>query len=456
MLTPDNSDLSRLPPSRKVEGYSSHGSPSPIGYRGKHKPTDKDFKKIMNDESQQGDEEEINIADNLKNGSAMSLFSPSKKTGKTQDPNVTSPPTEKKGPLKHRRASSSSSAEVPLQPAHIADQSSDTSPAVKLPLFKRSDDSQDKKTADSQSQIAKTDDKAKSADEDEAVFFSGRSTDIDEDLPLISQSDDLPEEEILEDALLADNTAISPANKLKALQKKSTITPNEGKQADTSKEIDVTAASEGPASPLAVYKQMSSKGNSKLFAMGESAETVSPSKKESRRTEKSTTRFNEAQSDIASINALGTYIAPPNVVGESASNVAPMPKAHLQAIVDQIVDKLYTVQAAGQTNTIIVLKHPPIFEGANVVVTSFNSATKEFNLSFENLRPDAKLLLDNNVNALKQALEDKGFANAVHQITTTTEIEHRIPTETESQPFSGGGDKEHSERNFSGEEQDEE
>jgi hypothetical protein len=120
------------------------------------------------------------------------------------------------------------------------------------------------------------------------------------------------------------------------------------------------------------------------------------------------------------------------------------PIAAIQALVDQIVEKMYSIETQGKTDIVIVIKHPPLFAGANVVLTTFDTASKEFNIAFENLRPDAKLLLDQNLSSLKTALEEKGNANAVHIITTTTLREQTLSMESSGQqsqrdPREGGG-----------------
>lgn len=166
-------------------------------------------------------------------------------------------------------------------------------------------------------------------------------------------------------------------------------------------------------SPWTLYKQMSAQSKAAF------------SKEE--KIEKATTRFSEPQTDLATVNPLSVAMTPVASIEDSVKEANPSVNiAHIKEIVEQIVDKLYTVQTQGQTDTVIVLKQPPLFAGANVVVTSFDTASKEFNLSFENLRPDAKLLLDKSIDSLRIALESKGFANAVHIVTTTTFVERPI------------------------------
>lgn len=154
------------------------------------------------------------------------------------------------------------------------------------------------------------------------------------------------------------------------------------------------------------------------------------SDKKSFRKEKTSSRFDQEQSDIAAVNQLGGGGGNPsatvNQIEEGTGKVEKTIIADLKEIVDQIVDKLYTLETKGQHDTIIVLKQPPIFEGAQVVVTSFKNAGKEFNLAFENLKPDAKALIDSNINALRLSLEEKGYPRALHIVTSTTYVEHRI------------------------------
>ena len=122
----------------------------------------------------------------------------------------------------------------------------------------------------------------------------------------------------------------------------------------------------------------------------------------------------------------------------------------IQEIIDQIIDKLYMVKVDGRTDTLITLKHPPLFAGSNVVITSFDTAKGEFNIAFENLTQAAKQVLDlqDNQNALRFGLEQKGYT--VHILTTTTVsetlafVEEEAPAREsqEDQDSGGQGQKE--------------
>jgi flagellar biosynthesis/type III secretory pathway protein FliH len=78
------------------------------------------------------------------------------------------------------------------------------------------------------------------------------------------------------------------------------------------------------------------------------------------------------------------------------------------------------------------LKQPPMFEGAVVKVSGFDQATGQFNIAFENLAPQAKVLLDlaDARASLEKALEQKGYT--VHIITATTQLESKIVTASEN------------------------
>ncbi len=134
------------------------------------------------------------------------------------------------------------------------------------------------------------------------------------------------------------------------------------------------------------------------------------------------THFAREQPDLASINPMALNPAPP--AGETAPVQAPqvprMTSQELQEIIDQIVSKIYTVKLDGQTDTVITLKHPPLFAEATVVLKAFENAKGEFNIAFENLNPAAKKVLEmqENQNSLRFALEQRGYA--VHIITATT------------------------------------
>ena len=132
--------------------------------------------------------------------------------------------------------------------------------------------------------------------------------------------------------------------------------------------------------------------------------------------------FSRETADLSAVNPAAAAI--PSAVSAASptqkTQPAPIRAQQLQEIVDQIVSKLHTISSQGSTDTLVQLKHPPLFAGASVVIKSFESAKGEFNITFENLTQAAKQMLDmqENQNSLRFALEQKGFT--VHILTATT------------------------------------
>ena len=74
----------------------------------------------------------------------------------------------------------------------------------------------------------------------------------------------------------------------------------------------------------------------------------------------------------------------------------------------------------------ITLKNLPLFDGAKLFVTSYDQASKEFNVRFENLLPAAKDMLDMKQyqESLRLSLQERGYT--VHILTATTYVETPI------------------------------
>lgn len=90
---------------------------------------------------------------------------------------------------------------------------------------------------------------------------------------------------------------------------------------------------------------------------------------------------------------------------------------HLQALVKECVSAIQTLVSKGQTTSVVTLKYPPLFEGSTLTVTEFATAKKEFNITFADLSPDARRLIEVTANQeqLRQNLVEKGYA--LHMIT---------------------------------------
>ncbi len=89
----------------------------------------------------------------------------------------------------------------------------------------------------------------------------------------------------------------------------------------------------------------------------------------------------------------------------------------LVALVEQIASAIRTIETKDIKFTEIKLKQPPVFEGATLTVTSYSSATKEYNITFSDLSPDARRLIEvkSNEDLLRASLIEKGYT--LRQVT---------------------------------------
>lgn len=109
---------------------------------------------------------------------------------------------------------------------------------------------------------------------------------------------------------------------------------------------------------------------------------------------------------------------------------APMHK-ELHEVVEKMVAQLQTVTSTDRTETVITLGQSGVFKGAEVTLTEFSSAKGEFNVSFTNLSPEAKALVDNpeNQGNLKQAMESRGYP--LHIIVTSAQDRETLIAEAQ-------------------------
>ena len=122
-------------------------------------------------------------------------------------------------------------------------------------------------------------------------------------------------------------------------------------------------------------------------------------------------------------------IAPPNPLQAEVTIEKQPPAIDSNTIRDlatQIIDRIQVMTKGNETQTMITLRHPPVLEGATITLTSSDHAKQEFNISFANLSPEAKLLLDNKLrdDPLSAALERRGIT--VHILTTSTQPEQAL------------------------------
>lgn len=166
-----------------------------------------------------------------------------------------------------------------------------------------------------------------------------------------------------------------------------------------------------------------------------------------------TTHYTPEQPDITYVNPLAAVPTPPPALQPIISETKverPQPvSATLQEICAQLVKQMYTIESKGKVDTVVILQYPPLFKDAKIVVSSFETAKGQFNISFENLTQAAQLVLDKEENRkmLIENLEKRGYN--VQILTTTTTTEGPMIT-TEEQHFSrdrSGDEREGQERN---------
>ncbi len=181
-------------------------------------------------------------------------------------------------------------------------------------------------------------------------------------------------------------------------------------------------------SPASLFKRMSGKDSSR----GESkAKSISEFEKTGAKKEKMASPFRlEQPTDLSYANPLNAVANPIESLSESKVDT-PIPSPTnktVQEIIDKIVDKVQEQSTNGITETTISLKNHSLFEGASVVITAYDTARGQYNITFQNLTTQAKYILDMQANqdSLKHALEVKGYA--VHILIATTEIEKPIAT----------------------------
>lgn len=129
--------------------------------------------------------------------------------------------------------------------------------------------------------------------------------------------------------------------------------------------------------------------------------------------------YQAMQDDISYVNPLAASAI--NTESVLAKGDTPtIPRTDMQQLVSMI-DKVYVVESKGQTDTSIVLKEPPMFAGSTLVLTSFDRAHGEFNISFHNLSQAAQQVISMraNQNDLLDSLHKIGYT--VHIVVATTE-----------------------------------
>lgn len=146
--------------------------------------------------------------------------------------------------------------------------------------------------------------------------------------------------------------------------------------------------------------------------------------------DKITSRFSQDSMDLSFVNPLALNNTTVAEIGDQKLGQATSSqRLTMQQLVDAVVKAIATVEAEGKTDTIVTLTHPPMFAGANIVLTSYETAKGEFNIRFENLTQQAKSFMDmqQNQDSLLSTLQQKGYAVHIVVATTQTETPHLTP-----------------------------
>lgn len=163
---------------------------------------------------------------------------------------------------------------------------------------------------------------------------------------------------------------------------------------------------------------------------------------------KFTNNYTQEQPDLSYVNPFASTTMQPQAVVptsepkiERAAGLTPA----MRELIEQVVKQMYTVTThQDKTDTVMTLQYPPLFKDVRVVVTAFETARGQFNISFENLSQAAQRILDlaENRKSLIHALEQKGYN--VQILTTTTIMEPRLNVDEpyaqqQKQDDQGGG-----------------
>jgi hypothetical protein len=159
--------------------------------------------------------------------------------------------------------------------------------------------------------------------------------------------------------------------------------------------------------------------------------------------------FVREQGDISAVNpqnvgAIVPPVAAPEVVSHvSVADKAPIaPSAGVSALIEQLLKEISVMTVGDKSETTLVLKQPPWLDGAQVVITGFDSARGELNIKFANLTQHAQVVMEQQQQSLLSALQTKGYH--VHIFIATTVSEPQIvaasgqPADKDRQQREGG------------------
>lgn len=127
------------------------------------------------------------------------------------------------------------------------------------------------------------------------------------------------------------------------------------------------------------------------------------------------------QPDLAAVNPAAAALQPIYNISAQKTEGPALSTRSMQEIIDQIVKEVYTLEESGRSETVISLKGA--FEGSRLIISQFDSAHREMNITIDNLKSGAvKDLLDAHKNELINKLANEQNI-VVHMFTATTTME---------------------------------
>lgn len=158
-------------------------------------------------------------------------------------------------------------------------------------------------------------------------------------------------------------------------------------------------------------------------------------------------RYSVEQPDLAEFNTLGNKQAPAFVppvfaidasmtVDSGAAVKTPQPLQSIQVVIDQIVEKVYTLKQSGDTQVVVDLKGS--FAGSRLTVTESDSAKGQLNITIDNLTGPNQALVEAHKAKIMDTLLESGVQ--VHRFIASTTLESsRIDVATDDTRDRGDG-----------------
>ncbi|MBA3602579.1 MAG: hypothetical protein H0W50_02835 [Parachlamydiaceae bacterium] len=162
-------------------------------------------------------------------------------------------------------------------------------------------------------------------------------------------------------------------------------------------------------------------GKSGLADFGDEIGVVAADNAVGQKKENVVNPFAREKQDISAVNPQGMIqpVSAMELVGNVAEAPKPIPaSATLRALIEQLVKEITVMIKSDKSETTLTLSQPPLFAGAQVTMTGFDSARGEVNITFANLTQNAQMVVQQQQQNLLAGLEAKGYH--VHIFTATT------------------------------------